>query len=74
MGEELKPVVECYSSSAYAERPVALQWEGERVEIIDIEERWRLPNGVGFQVAAGDGRRFRLFYDELNDIWDINEV
>ena len=74
MGEELRPPVECYSGSAYAERPTSLQWDGQRVEIADVEERWRIPGEICFRVRAGDDRRFELFYSELNDDWKINEV
>ena len=74
MGEELKPLVECYSGSTYAERPIALQWDGMRVEIADVEERWRIPGELCFRVRALDGRRFALYYDELNIDWKINEV
>jgi hypothetical protein len=74
MGEKLEPQVECYSGSAYAERPIAFQWEGQRVTINDIQERWRLPGRLCFRVGVEDGRRFELFYTELNDVWEINEV
>ena len=74
MGEKLEPQVECYSGSAYAERPIAFQWEGQRVYVNDIQERWRLPGRLCFRVGVEDGRRFELFYNELNDVWEINEV
>ena len=74
MGEELEPLVECYSGGAYAERPIALHWDGQRLEIGDIEERWRIPGELCFRVRTRDGRRFELFYNELYDVWKINEV
>ena len=74
MGEKLEPLVECYSGSEYAERPIAFQWEGQRVTINDIRERWRVPGRLCFRVGVEDGRRFELFYNELNDVWEINEV
>lgn len=74
MGEELEPVVECYSGSAYAERPIALLWEGQRLEITGVEERWRNPQELCFRVHTRDNRRFELFYNELKAIWKINEV
>ncbi len=74
MGEELKPEVECYSGGAYADRPIAFQWEGQKVYINDIQERWRVPGLLCFRVGVEDGRRFELFYNELNDQWEINEV
>ena len=54
MGEELGPEVECYSGNAYAERPIALHWEGQRVEINDIQERWRAPGRLCFRVGDED--------------------
>jgi hypothetical protein len=71
MGEE---VVECHSGYAYAERPVALHWQGERLEISEVEQRWRIPGGLRFRVAVEDGRIFELFYGELYDEWRITPV
>jgi len=68
MVEEL---VECHSGYAYAERPVALRWLGERLEIEAVEQRWRIPGGVRFRVRVTDGRVFELFYGELYDEWRI---
>ena len=74
MGKELESEVECYSGSAYAERPIAFRWEGQRLYINDIQDRWRAPGLLCFKVAIEDGRRFELIYNELNDVWEINEV
>ena len=37
--------VECHSGFEYAERPIALTWEGQRLEIAAIESTWRIPGG-----------------------------
>jgi hypothetical protein len=74
MGQELTPQVECYSGSAYAERPIAFQYKGQRLFVNDIQDRWRIPGLMCFRVAIEDGRRFELLYNELTDIWEINEV
>ncbi|MGD0004531.1 MAG: hypothetical protein ABSE06_09920 [Anaerolineaceae bacterium] len=74
MGEELEPVVECYSGSAYAERPIALLWDGQRLEFTGVEERWRIPGELCFRVRTRDNRRFELFFNELKATWKINEV
>ena len=74
MGEELEQPVECYSGSEYAERPIALRWEDQRLEIAEIEAQWRIPGGKCFRVRTRDNRRFELFYGELYDEWRINEV
>jgi len=72
--DEVKDPVECHSGFEYAERPVALHWEGERLEITAIESQWRIPGGKGFRVRTRDERRFELFYGELYDEWRINPI
>lgn len=64
--------VECHSGFEYAERPVALRWEGQRVEIEQVEAEWRLPGGKRFRVHTRDGRAFELIYNELWDAWRVN--
>ncbi len=65
-------LVECHSGYAYADRPIAFQWEGDRLEIDEIEARWRIPGGLRFRVRVRDGRVFELFYGELYDEWRIS--
>lgn len=67
-------LVECYSGVAYAERPTAIHWDGERMEIAEIEARWRIPGGRRFRIRTVGGRRFELFYGELYDEWRIHEI
>ena len=69
MGDEL---VECHSGYAYAERPVALRWLDERLEIEQVEAEWRIPGGKRFRVRVRDGQVFELFYEELYDEWRVN--
>ena len=73
MDQEVE-IVECYSGCEYAERPVALRWEGQRLEIEAIEDNWRIPGGHCFRVRVTDGRAFELFYGELYADWRINPV
>ncbi len=73
MGEELSRV-ECYSGVEYAERPLALHWEGQRLEISAVIARWRTPHGKHFRVRAADGRRFELTYHQPLDEWSINPI
>ena len=63
--------VGCYSGSTYAERPVAVHWQGERLVVEQVRCSWRTPNGPGFDVLVADGRRFRLSYDESCDSWQV---
>lgn len=67
-------MVECHSGYEYAQRPVALYWEGQRLEIEQIEGQWRTPSGKRFRVCTLDGRMFELFYDEQHDNWRIDPV
>jgi hypothetical protein len=53
-------------------RRVAIWWQQERLEIIDILERQRTPDGKYFRVAALEGV-FELFYNEMMDEWRINQ-
>lgn len=71
MGDEL---VFCHSGAAYAERPAALLWSGERLEIEEIETRWHSPGEFGFRVRVKDARRFTLVYSEAQDAWRIEEI
>ncbi|HQF63224.1 MAG TPA: hypothetical protein PLT26_12040 [Anaerolineaceae bacterium] len=66
--------VECHSGFEYAERPIALTWEGQRLEIAAIESTWRIPGGKCFRVSTANGQTFELFYGELYDEWRINPI
>jgi len=64
--------VECYSGVEYAERPVAFEWEGRRLEVESIEARWRAPGSKRFRVRTTDGQRFELIYQSHIDEWGIH--
>jgi hypothetical protein len=63
MGE----LVECHSDTTYAEKPVALTWEGRRLEIVHILAQWRTPDERRFRVRTNDGREFELSYHEATN-------
>ncbi|HEY43049.1 MAG TPA: hypothetical protein G4O11_03605 [Anaerolineae bacterium] len=64
--------VECHSGYTYGERPIAFYWEGERLLIVEIAARWRLPDGRKFRVRVDDDRIFELYYVEQVDEWRIS--
>lgn len=66
--------VECYSGSRYAERPTAVSWQGKRLEIRQVLQSWRTPDGPSFDVLVGDGRNFRLMYGERCDSWTVIHI
>jgi len=63
--------VECRSDSEYAERPLALTWNGQRHEIAEILARWRTPDEKGFRIITTNGWIFELIYREGPDEWKI---
>jgi hypothetical protein len=65
--------VECRSDSEYAERPVALYWQEQRLEIAEILSRWRAPAGKGFRVRTTDDQIFELIYNEIAADWQIQQ-
>ncbi len=66
--------VECHSGYDFAERPIAIQWEGERFEIETIIAEWRTPENKGFRVQVADGCIFELVYAQEFDTWDITAM
>ena len=67
-------IVECRSDSEYAERPLALTWNGKRYEIAEILSRSRGPDGKRFRVKTTDGQVFELIYREVPDEWKIEPL
>jgi hypothetical protein len=64
-------VVECLSDLEYADRPLALSWQGNRYEIAEIVSRWRGPGEKGFHVRTVDGHFFELTYRDVTDDWHV---
>lgn len=75
-GSESRPVeiVECRSDAEYADRPLALTWQGRRLEIAEVLASWRGPGEKGFRVKTTDGQAFELAYRELPDEWMIQPI
>ena len=66
-------LVECRSDTEYAERPIALYWQGQRLEIVEILARRRNPAGKGFRVRTADDQVFELTYNEVDADWQIQQ-
>ena len=67
-------IVECLSSSVYPERPVALRWQDERLEIEAILSQWRTPEERWFRVRTRDQQTFELAYAENGAGWRIHLI
>ena len=55
--------VECYAGHRGDEEPRWLWIDGERVEVVEILERWREPGARFFRVRAGDGKSYLLVHE-----------
>ena len=67
-------LVECHSGFTYADRPVALTWEAQRLEIVEVLSRWRTPEKKLFRVRTNAGREFELAYNQATDEWQIETL
>lgn len=65
------PAVECRSETTYAQRPVAVHWEGRRWAVAAVLAEARTPAGKWFRVQTVDGPIFELTYVETLDEWQI---
>lgn len=66
-------LVECYSGTRHAERPLAVHVRGQRLVVKRVLRQWQAPMGPGFDVQVMDGRRFRVQFDEAADRWLVEE-
>jgi hypothetical protein len=65
-------LVECRSDLDYADTPLALYWQGQRLKIEEVMARWRTPQGKAFRVKTVGDYSFELFYDELKEEWYVH--
>jgi hypothetical protein len=70
----MSELVECHSGFTYADKPVALTWEGLRLEIVDIPAQWRTPDERHFRVRTSNGQDFELSYREAANEWQIYQL
>ena len=68
---ETGELVFCRSEVDYAERPLALVWQGQRLAVVEVLTRWRTPEEQAFRVLCEDQRVFDLFYNLARDCWSI---
>ena len=71
--------VECYSGHTYAQEPRAVEWRGQRYEVVRVVKRWRIPTGPAFRVdvipisnsQSPISNQVDLHYLELEDTWTM---
>lgn len=71
MADEAAARVECFSGHRYAQRPLAIIWGKERLEVSKVEAEWHSMEGKRFWVRTVDGRGFALSYSTESDEWRV---
>ena len=65
-------IVECRSDYEYAQQPLALVWQGQRLEVLEVLRQWRSPSSKHFMILTKDQRVFNLAYHEAEDCWSVD--
>jgi hypothetical protein len=66
--------VECVSSASYGDRPTAICFEDQRLEIIEVLQRWRSPEGINFNVLTSEEYAYELNYNQASDQWSCRRI
>ncbi|MPN45675.1 hypothetical protein SDC9_193244 [bioreactor metagenome] len=72
MGHQVIVQVECYSGSAYGERPQALIWKGRHVRVEEVLDTRQNPNGKAFTLLLAGAMQIELEYDQAKEVWTAN--
>jgi hypothetical protein len=63
--------VECRSEHTYAQQPLAVWWQGQRLAVETMENEWRTPRGPAFRLRCAGDLVFVVEYDEAEDRWQV---
>ncbi len=63
--------VECYSGHKADQRPTFVFLFHEKIEVIEVEDRWYSPGFTFFRVLLANGERYVLRNQEAQDRWTI---
>ena len=69
----MQDAIICHSEYTYAEKPIGLIWQDQRLDIRTILAQWHTPNGKKFRVETDDGQVFELTYVPMSDEWQIHQ-
>lgn len=72
MGDQVVVAVECYSGSAYAQRPQVVIWQGTRLQVAKVLDTRQTPTGKAFTLLLANEKQIDLCYDQTNDVWTSN--
>lgn len=63
--------VECYAGYRADERPMRLKMGEQRLEVVEVEDRWYSPGETYFRVRVEGGDRYVLRHIEAQDVWSL---
>jgi hypothetical protein len=63
--------VECYAGYRGDERPVRVKMGEQRLEVVEVEDRWYSPGETYFRVRVADGDHYVLRHLEAQDLWSL---
>ena len=64
--------VRCYAGMSYPERPIAFEWQGVWLEVVDVLRSVRTLEGMTFDIVTGDNQKYRLEWREVGDFWLVS--
>ena len=59
--------VEAYAGASYPERPTAIHWQNQRLQIVRVLRSWRTPEALHFQVEVETLGQVTLAYNHGSD-------
>ncbi len=63
--------VECYSGARADEEPRRLVFADAEIDVAEIENRWREPDGERWRVLGEDGFRYEIRRDAKAGLWRL---
>jgi len=67
-------IVECHSDFTYAEKPVAILWNNQRLKVEAILASWNTPGERCFRIITSGRDVFDLTYCEATAEWKIQPI
>lgn len=61
--------VDAYAGASYPERPLSVERDGARADVVEVQSRWREEERVGFRLLLSDGQIVLVYYVPELDLW-----
>jgi hypothetical protein len=64
--------VDCYAGQRGEQEPRAFVLGDQRLDVVDVRDRWLAPEHRYFRVKASDGHTYVLRHDERSGEWTLS--